>query len=37
MPPVGNTWNKAELAALVAYLKKHIYKPAPAGATTSGG
>jgi cytochrome c oxidase subunit 2 len=37
MPPVGNTWTKSELAALVAYVKKHIYKPAPLGGTTSGG
>ena len=37
MPPVGNTWTKAQVAALVAYVKKHIYKAAPAGGATSGG
>ncbi|HET8752369.1 MAG TPA: cytochrome c oxidase subunit II [Gaiellaceae bacterium] len=34
MPPVGETWTKAEFDGLTAYLKKHIYKP---GGATSGG
>ena len=33
MPPVGDTWNRAQVDALVAYMKRHIYKPAAAGAT----
>ncbi len=37
MPPVGDTWSAAEFNALATYVKKHIYKPAPAGTTTSGG
>jgi hypothetical protein len=36
MPPVGNTWSRAELLALAAYVKKHIYKSAPSGATGGG-
>jgi cytochrome c oxidase subunit II len=36
MPPVGNTWTNAQISALVAYVKKHIYKSAPAGATSGG-
>ncbi|HEU5214094.1 MAG TPA: cytochrome c oxidase subunit II [Gaiellaceae bacterium] len=36
MPPVGDTWTQAETNALAAYVKKHIYKPAPAGATSGG-
>ncbi len=36
MPPVGSTWTKAQIAALVAYAGKHIYKPAPVGATSGG-
>ena len=36
MPPVGDTWNNQEIAALAAYVKKHIYKPAPPGATSGG-
>jgi len=36
MPPVADTWNKAQLDALVAYVKKHVYKPAPLGATSGG-
>jgi cytochrome c oxidase subunit 2 len=36
MPPVGDTWTKAEFDALAAYVKKHIYKPAPAGAPSGG-
>jgi cytochrome c oxidase subunit II len=36
MPPVGNTWTKAELDALAAYVKKNIYKAAPVGATSGG-
>jgi cytochrome c oxidase subunit 2 len=39
MPPVGDTWTKAEIDALVAYVTKHIYKGASTatGGTTSGG
>jgi mono/diheme cytochrome c family protein len=36
MPPVGDTWNNAEITALDAYIRKHIYKPAAAGATSGG-
>jgi cytochrome c oxidase subunit 2 len=36
MPPVGITWDKAQIDAIAAYVTKHIYKPATAG-TTSGG
>jgi cytochrome c oxidase subunit II len=36
MPPVGDTWSKEELDALTAYVKKHIYKAAPVGATSGG-
>ena len=36
MPPVGSTWTNAQMAALNAYVKRHIYKPAPAGATSGG-
>jgi len=36
MPPVGDTWTSAELDALAAYVKKHIYKAAPVGATSGG-
>jgi cytochrome c oxidase subunit 2 len=34
MPPVGDTWNGAQMSALVTYLKRHIYKPA--GASSGG-
>lgn len=34
MPPVGDTWSSAQIKALVAYVKKNIYKAAPAGGTT---
>jgi cytochrome c oxidase subunit II len=33
MPPVGNTWNDAQVNALVQYAKSKIFK----GASTSGG
>jgi cytochrome c oxidase subunit 2 len=33
MPPVGDTWTSAQIKALAAYTKAHVYK----GATTSGG
>ena len=33
MPPVGDTWSSAQISALVAYTKKHIYGAAPAGGT----
>ncbi len=36
MPPVGDTWTKAQIDALAAYVKKHIYKPAPAGGASGG-
>jgi cytochrome c oxidase subunit II len=36
MPPVGDTWSTAEFNALAAYVKKNIYKPAPAGAPSGG-
>jgi cytochrome c oxidase subunit II len=36
MPPVGDTWTTAQMAALAAYVKSHIYMPAPAGATSGG-
>jgi cytochrome c oxidase subunit 2 len=37
MPPVGDTWTAAQVAALIAYVKGHIYKPGPAAGATSGG
>lgn len=36
MPPVGITWNNAQIDALAAYVKKHIYKAAPLGGTSGG-
>ena len=36
MPPVGNTWTKGQISALVAYVKKQIYKPAPLGSSSGG-
>jgi cytochrome c oxidase subunit 2 len=36
MPPVGDTWTKEEFDALAAYVKKNIFNPAPAGATSGG-
>jgi cytochrome c oxidase subunit II len=36
MPPVGNTWTEAEINHLVSYVKRHIYKAAPVGATSGG-
>jgi cytochrome c oxidase subunit 2 len=36
MPPVGDTWNTQQVSALLAYVKKHIYKAAPAGAPSGG-
>jgi cytochrome c oxidase subunit 2 len=36
MPPVGDTWTNEEISALDAYVKKHIYKPAAAGAPVGG-
>ena len=36
MPPVGDTWTEAEINHLVYYIKRHIYKAAPAGATSGG-
>jgi len=36
MPPVGDTWTNEQISAIVAYVKKHIYKAAPTGATSGG-
>jgi cytochrome c oxidase subunit II len=36
MPPVGDTWSQAEINALAFYVKHHIYKAAPVGATSGG-
>jgi cytochrome c oxidase subunit 2 len=36
MPPVGDTWTNREIAALDVYVRKHIYKSAPAGAPNGG-
>jgi len=36
MPPVGKGWTNAQISALVAYVKKHIYTTAPVGATSGG-
>ena len=36
MPPVGDTWTNEQIAALVRYMQKNIYKPAPLGATSGG-
>ena len=36
MPPVGDTWTNGQILALVHYLRKNIYKPAPLGATSGG-
>ncbi len=36
MPPVGATWTNEEITALDAYVRKHIYKTAPAGAPSGG-
>ena len=36
MPPVGDTWTEAEVNHLVYYIKKHIYKAQPVGATSGG-
>jgi cytochrome c oxidase subunit II len=36
MPPVGDTWSQTELNALASYVKHHIYKAAPLGATSGG-
>jgi cytochrome c oxidase subunit II len=33
MPAVGDSWTKAQMSALLAYAKSHVYK----GASTSGG
>ncbi len=31
MPPVGNTWNQAQMNALYEYVSKHVYKGAASG------
>jgi cytochrome c oxidase subunit 2 len=36
MPPVGATWTHEEITALDAYVRKHIYKPTSAGASSGG-
>ncbi len=36
MPPVGDTWNGAQISALAQYVKAHIYKKAPAGGSGGG-
>ena len=36
MPPVGDTWTEAEINHLVLYMKRHIYKAQPVGATSGG-
>jgi hypothetical protein len=36
MPPVGDTWTNGQITALVRYMQKNIYKPAPLGATSGG-
>ena len=36
MPPVGNTWTNGQILALVRYMQRNIYKPAPVGATSGG-
>jgi cytochrome c oxidase subunit 2 len=36
MPPVGYRWTKAQIDAIATYVKQHIYKPAPVGATSGG-
>jgi cytochrome c oxidase subunit 2 len=36
MPPVGDTWTPAEINALAFYVKHHVYKAAPLGATSGG-
>jgi cytochrome c oxidase subunit 2 len=36
MPPVGIDWSNAQIDAIVAYVKKNIYKPAALGGTSGG-
>jgi len=36
MPPVGNTWTREQMDALARYVRRNIYKPAAAGATSGG-
>jgi cytochrome c oxidase subunit II len=36
MPPVGDTWTSQQVSALLAYVKKHIYKAGTPGATSGG-
>jgi cytochrome c oxidase subunit 2 len=36
MPPVGDTWNAAQIHALVQYVKKNIYTGPPVGGTHGG-
>ena len=31
MPPVGDTWDGAQIDAIAAYVKQHVYKAAPIG------
>lgn len=36
MPPVGKGWTDAQITALVAYVKKHIYTSVPVGGSSGG-
>lgn len=36
MPPVGKWWTMAQIRAVGAYAKRHIYNPQPLGATSGG-
>jgi cytochrome c oxidase subunit II len=36
MPPVGAGWTNAQIRAVADYARRHIYKPATAGATSGG-
>jgi cytochrome c oxidase subunit II len=36
MPPVGMWWTPAQVRAIADYTKRHIYNPAPLGATSGG-
>ncbi|MFL5942228.1 MAG: cytochrome c oxidase subunit II [Gaiellaceae bacterium] len=36
MPPVGKGWTNAQIRAVGDYARRHIYKPAAAGATSGG-
>jgi cytochrome c oxidase subunit II len=36
MPPVGQTWTNQQISALISYVKRHVYKAQPTGATSGG-